>query len=114
MRELERGDVRTARWDAEPETSVTLIYADAPVDVPDRALPVVGPGSGRHVSISQTTKPGRFFERGSRTYWPSDGKVIVFGRTIGKLKVGGIYVALEASSEALLVSAARALRPYPG
>jgi hypothetical protein len=66
---------------------------------------------GPHVHIQQTTNPHPGFFRGALGYAPPEGSVIVFGGRIGNLRRDGLYVAIEASSEELLLSAARALRP---
>jgi hypothetical protein len=68
-----------------------------------------------HVSVSQTTERSPFFRLGPGRYSPPDGSVLLHaGGRVGFLDVDGVYVAIEASSEQLILSAARALEPMPG
>jgi hypothetical protein len=65
-----------------------------------------------HVSVTQSTTLPTQMTGGS--YLPPDGWVfIAVGGRNGLLKIGHIYIALEASSPELLLSAARALKAMP-
>jgi hypothetical protein len=67
-----------------------------------------------HVAITETTSRPPFI-RGAGRYIPPERTVFIGagGRT-GVLKKDDIYMTIEASSEELIVSAARALEPIPG
>jgi hypothetical protein len=57
-----------------------------------------------------STDPAPGFFRGATGYTPPGGSMIVFGR-FANLKRERVYFAIQASSDELLLSAARALRP---
>ena len=90
---------------------------DAPLDVVEVAYGVVTPGrsepSGAFVVINQTDRAARHFGRGALGYFPPEGMVVVFGGKIAKLRHSGLYLAIEASSEDVMLAAARALEPMP-
>lgn len=76
-----------------PETGVRLVY---------------GTVGDRYVMITETTDP-----RGLRVAGlaPPEGSLLVTGKQSGTLSVDGVYVSIGASSEELLLSAARSLGP---
>ena len=88
-----------------------------PVDVVEVAYGQVSTARveppGAFVAISQTDRPARHFGRGALGYFPPEGTVVVFGESIAKLRHRGLYLAIEGSSEDLLLAAARALEPMP-
>jgi hypothetical protein len=98
------------RWSKEYR-GLQLIYAQKP----DRPLPrgVFGiPGiAGPHVAIRQSMEVHDALFRGAGNFVPAEGSIVVFGGRIGNLRQDGVFVAIEASSEKILLSAARALRP---
>jgi hypothetical protein len=50
---------------------------------------------------------------GVSDYSPPEGSVLIIGGHIGVMQAQGLHIALEASSEDLLLAAARALEPVP-
>jgi hypothetical protein len=66
-----------------------------------------------YVAITQTTQRARF-QRGVGRYVPPEGSIFIAagGRT-AFLRVGDLYVTIEASTEELILPAARALEPMP-
>jgi hypothetical protein len=94
-------------WGAEHK-AVQIVYSN---DAVSRGPVSIFPNyEGPHVVVHQTTDPHPGFFRGATGYTPPEGSIIVFGR-FANLRQNGIYVAIQASSEELLLSAARALRP---
>jgi hypothetical protein len=102
-------------WDDE-ETGLQLFYGtvgDEPStyrkedDVPLLDRP--------HVAITETIHRSPI-RRGVSRYVPPEGSVFVqAGRQrLGLLQVSGVYVAIDASSEELMLSAARSLEPMTG
>ena len=90
-------------------TGVRFTYTDARLDGP---MPAPDPASDTpYVELEQTTDPHAAFGRGQRGWVPPAGNVLVIGTRFGHLYREGVYVLLHASSEQLLVAAARALRP---
>lgn len=69
--------------------------------------------AGPYVMLEETTKLYPGFGRGATGYAPPEGSVVLFGGRIGLLRAHGVDVHIEASSESLLLEAARALRPVP-
>jgi hypothetical protein len=66
---------------------------------------------GRFVVVHQSTDPRAvFFFGAARGYTPPEGKMLFFGG-FALLRHDGMPVAIQASSEELTFSAARALRP---
>jgi hypothetical protein len=63
------------------------------------------------IAESQTLDIG--FQRGVMHYSPPEGSILVVGRRIAVMQKDGVYLALESSSEATLLAAARALRAVP-
>jgi hypothetical protein len=95
----------------EEQSGVSLFYGTAGDDPSTYHKDFVPLGGQPHVTITQTTEP---FPRGG-TYEPPDGSIfLAVGARNGNLVVDGLYVAIEGSSEELIVSAARALEPMPG
>lgn len=85
-------------------TGVTLYYgpdSGGALGTPDPAGPFL------RVSETRTLDPQ--FQRGVEGYSPPGGSVLVFGKTIGVMQSHGVHIALEGSSEQLLLDAARAL-----
>lgn len=46
-------------------------------------------------------------------YVPPEGSMLLVGKRAGFLAIDGVYVGIAASSEELVLSAARALEPMP-
>lgn len=78
-----------------PHTGVRLVY---------------GTVGERYVMLTETTDP-----RGLRVtgFVPSEGSLLVTGKRSGLLALDGVYVSIGASSEELVLGAARALEPMP-
>jgi hypothetical protein len=103
-------DRSTGAWAAK-HLAVVLFYGhldpSAPlpgqIGTPDPTSPFV------EISESPTLFGG--FQRGVANYSPPAGSLLVVGGRIGLMRTGGLHLALDASSEDLLVAAARALAP---
>jgi hypothetical protein len=97
------------RW-VDEKKGVTLFYGeigDDPSTYHEDLIPLV---DRPHVSVSQARELSAFMRGGS--YVPPEGSLFVaVGGRNGTLKVGDLYVTLEASSEELLLSAAQSLEP---
>ena len=99
-------------WDAE-QTGVQFFYGSVG-DEPSTYRKDVVPRYDRpYVAITETTQRSPF-GRGVGRYVPPEGSVfIAAGGQTGFLRVVDLYVTVEASSEELILSAARALEPMP-
>jgi hypothetical protein len=98
------------QW-GQPQTGVVFFYGTVGDD-PRTFREDAGPLWNRpHVSLAEATSlmPG-MLRAGS--YVPPDGSVFIGGggRT-GSVRIDGVYVSIQASSEELILSAARALEP---
>jgi hypothetical protein len=71
------------------------------------------PASGPSVQLSESPTLDLGFQRGVIGYSPPEGSILIFGGRIGVMQTNGVYLALEASSEELLLATARALKPVP-
>jgi hypothetical protein len=100
-------------WEELPD-SVTFFYGTIE---PDKWLPGIAP-AGRiltpFVQISETTRLYDGFQRGVSNYSPPEGTILIFGHAIAVMQKDGLYLALEGSSEQVLLAAARALAAVPG
>lgn len=111
--ETDSGYDRSAGLWPEKHREVVVVYgrdassAAVPgrVGVPDPATPFV------EISESPTLFEG--FQRGVSNYSPPAGSVLIIGGRIGLMEAGGLHLALEASSEDLLLAAAQAIGPMP-
>jgi len=65
------------------------------------------------VQVSESRTSDSLFQRVVVNYSPPEGSILVFAAGIGVMQKDGLYVALDASSEGLLLAAARALEPVP-
>jgi hypothetical protein len=74
----------------------------------------VGPREDRsHVTITESSRPLR--HPGGGRYIPPEGSIFLpAGGRFGFLETAGLFVTIEASSEELILEAARALEPMPG
>jgi hypothetical protein len=101
------------QW-GQAQTGVVFFYGtvgDDPSTYREDAVPL---WDRPHVSLAETTSlmPGTL-RTGS--YVPPDGSVFIgAGGRMGSVRVDGVYVSIQASSEELILSAARALEPMPG
>jgi hypothetical protein len=100
-------------WDTE-QTGVQLFYGSLGDDPSTYREDVVPRYDEPYVAITQTTERSPF-ERGAGRYVPPEGSVFIAagGRT-GFLRVSDLYVTIEASTEELILPAARALQPIRG
>jgi hypothetical protein len=101
------------RW-GKAQTGVAFFYGtvgDDPSTFREGAVPL---WDRPHVALAETTSlmPGTL--RGG-AYVPPEGSVFIgaSGR-VGSVRVDGVYVSIQASSEDLILSAARALEPMVG
>ena len=92
---------------------VTFFYGT--LDEADSAptLPALQTDPEPYVRIAQSTRLDPGFRRGVRSYVPPEGSVLVNGGRLGAMYSDGVHVGIEASSEELLMAAARALEPVP-
>lgn len=106
-------DIRSAGYDrttgvwSNTHTGITLFYgasSDGGIGIPPPADP--------YVQISESTTLDDGFQRGVRNYSPPEGSLLLFGPQIGVMQSHGLHLALEGSTESLLLAAARALEPY--
>jgi hypothetical protein len=101
-------DRQRGTW-ARTYTGVTFFYGAAEgggIGIPPPSVPYV------QIAESRTLDDG--FQRGVRHYSPPAGSILVFGDHIAVMQENGLHLALESSSEELLLAAARALEPVPG
>jgi hypothetical protein len=111
--ETDSGYDRSIGTWAEKHSGVMLFYGHLDsntaipgrVGVPDPATPFV------EISESPTLFEG--FQRGVANYSPPQGSLLIIGGRLGLMQAGGLHLALEGSSEDLLLAAARALAPMP-
>ena len=90
---------------------VRLTYTNAPQNGP---MPAPDPASDDpYVELEQTTDRDAAFGGGPRGWVPPEGPVLVVGTRFGHVYRDGVYVLIHASSEQLLLAAARALEPVP-
>jgi hypothetical protein len=75
------------------------------------SLTYLQPNGVPFVRIAESLTLDRGFRWGS-SYIPPEGSVLLTGRE-GAMHVDGVHVTIEASSEELLMAAARALQPVP-
>ena len=100
-------------WEGE-QAGLTLFYGqlgDDPATYREDSVPLV---NERHVSIAQTD--GRLpspWHRAPVRYVPPRGWILLTAPRGGYLVFDGLRVTIQASSEELVLSAARALRPMP-
>jgi hypothetical protein len=102
---VEGYDPQTKTW-AKRYFSVTLSYGAL-------AMPGHSP-SGSSVQVSESPTLDFGFQRGVIGYSPPEGSVLIVGGRIGLMQRNGVYIALEASDDDLLLATARALEPLPG
>jgi hypothetical protein len=106
-------DEQTKTWRKLPaEVSLFYGHLDPGTWYPGVAPAGVVPTPFVQVSETLGLHPG--FQRGVSSYSPPEGTILVFGGDIGVMQRGGVHLALEASSEDVLLAAARALEPAPG
>jgi hypothetical protein len=104
-------DPQTKTW-AKTYTTVTLFYGQ--LDGSNR-LPWVGAPNLTTPFVQISESPTLFlgFQRGASNYSPPEGSVLIVGGRIGIMKQDGLHLALEASSEDLLLALARDLQQMP-
>jgi DNA-directed RNA polymerase specialized sigma24 family protein len=107
-------DRKSGDW-AQTYTGATFFYGTlddngSPVS-PGNVTSVAAPVPFVQVSESRTLDSG--FQRVVVNYSPPEGSILVFDDAIAVMHKDGLYVALEASSERLLLKAARALVRVP-
>jgi hypothetical protein len=112
---IKRGDkvyeLGPVTWGKE-QSGVSLFYGTAGDDPTTYHKEVVPLPDRPHVTLTETTRPLRLL-RGGR-YDAPDGSVFIgAGGRSGTIRLEGLYVDIEASSEELVLSAARALKPMP-
>jgi hypothetical protein len=102
-------------WGAE-HNGVRLFYgtiegdpSTSSVDVP----PVTETSRLDHPYVELTETTYRDDLRGSVGYVPPEGSILLMAGRSGLLAIGGVYIRIAASSEELVLSAARALEPMP-
>jgi hypothetical protein len=100
----------------EAHTGVRLFYGTVGSDPSTQSVdvpPVHEPSRLDHPYIELTETTHRNDLRGSFGYVPPEGSVLLLGGRLGLLAIDGVYIGIAASSEDLLLSAARALEPMP-
>jgi hypothetical protein len=100
------------QW-GEAHTGVALFYGTVGDDPSTFRADAVPLRNRLHVSLAEMTSAPPV-ARGGR-YDPPEGSVFLgAGGRVGSVRVDGLYLSIEASSEELVLSAARALEPMPG
>jgi DNA-directed RNA polymerase specialized sigma24 family protein len=92
-------DAKSKRW-AETYTGATFSYGANPPAAP-------------FLQIHESRSLDAGFQRVVVNYSPPEGSLLVFDAGIAVMQKDGLYLALEASSEGLLLAAARALERLP-
>ena len=96
----------------EEQSAVALFYGTAGDDLKTYHEDFVPLEDRPHVTLTETTHPWPLRRGG--TYEPPDGSIFVAaGGRNGTVREDGLYVHIEASSEELILSAGRALKPMP-
>jgi hypothetical protein len=98
-------------WDEE-QTGVILFYGTLGDEPSTFRKELVPRYDDTHVTLTETTERLPF-ERGAGRYVPPEGSLFLAAGRTGFLQLGGLHVAIEASREELILSAARALEPMP-
>jgi hypothetical protein len=103
----------------EKELGVSLFYGALGDDPSTYRKDVTPLESEPFVRINETTEVPAFVLGGARivggAYFSSEGTVfLAAGGRHGTTRSDGLYVVIQASSEELILSAARALKPMPG
>lgn len=113
----ERGegyDPKSGRW-AKTYSGATFSYGTRDKSgnpaSPGDASSAATPAPFVQVSESRTLDLG--FQRVVMNYSPAEGSIMVFDGGIAVMQKDGLYLALEGSSEGVLLAAARALEPVP-
>src|SRR2546423_8738792 len=65
------------------------------------------------VQVSESRTLDSLFQRVVTNYSPPEGSILVFDARIALMQKDGLYVALDASSEGVLLAAARAFERVP-
>jgi hypothetical protein len=104
-------DRQSGTW-AKTHTTVTLFYGklDASSTLPGIGVP--NPTTP-YVEVSESPTLFLGFQRGVGNYSPPEGSVFIVGGSIGIMQLGGLHLALEASSEDLLLAVARDMQQVP-
>jgi hypothetical protein len=102
-------DKTTGTW-AQTHTTVTLFYGTLNSDESPPGIGVPAP-SAPYVEIAESPTLFFGFQRGVSNYTPPEGSLLVVGGRIGIMQADNVHLALEASTEELMVAAARALQP---
>jgi hypothetical protein len=100
-------------WDTE-QIGVQLFYGSVGDDPSTYRKDVLPLYDQPYVAITQTTQRSPF-QRGAGRYVPPEGSIFIAARgRAGFLRVGDLYVTVEASTAERILSAARALEPMLG
>jgi hypothetical protein len=100
------------KW-GQQQTGVAFFYGTLGDDPSTYREDVVPLWNRPHVTLTETTSLSPV-ARGGRYVPPDESVFVAAGGRMGSLRVDGVYVSIEASSEELILSAARALEPMPG
>jgi hypothetical protein len=96
----------------EKQVGVSFFYGTLGDDPSTYRQDLVPLGDRPNVTITQSTDASALWPRAM--YIPPDGLVFIgAGARSGTVQVNGLIVAIQASSEELILSAARALKPMP-
>jgi hypothetical protein len=101
----------SATWEEE-RTAVVLFYGALGDEPSTFRRDLVPRYDAPHVAVTETTERIPF-ERGAGRYVPPEGSLFLAAGGTGFLRSGDLHVAIDASSEELILSAARALEPMP-
>jgi DNA-directed RNA polymerase specialized sigma24 family protein len=113
----ERGeghDRRSGGW-AKSYTGVTFFYGtlDANGDPASSRNATNAPKPMPFVQVSESRTLDSLFQRVVMNYAPPEGSILVFDAGVAVMQKDSLYVALDASSEGVLLAAARGLERVP-
>lgn len=103
-------DPATQTW-AEKNDAVMILYGQPDPNGRIPGQPGTPDPTTPFVEISEAPTLFDTFQRGVRNYSPPEGSLLLVGSRIGIMQADGLHLALEGSSEDVLVAAARALEP---
>jgi DNA-directed RNA polymerase specialized sigma24 family protein len=112
----ERGEGRKSGGWAKTYTGVTFFYGtlDANGDPATSRKASSAAKQIPFVQVSESRTLDSLFQRVVMNYSPPEGSILVFEAGIAVMQKDGLYVALDGSSEGVVLAAARTLERVPG
>lgn len=103
-------DPKTGRW-AKTYTGATFFYGT--LDENGTSASPGGTTSGPFVQVHESRTLDLGFQRVVMHYSPPEGSILIFDAGLAVMQKHRVFLALEASSEGLLLAVARGLEPVP-